>query len=239
MSNMDGQFRSDFDVELQDWMGDDNSIARAARVSVLGGDVLDRKQRESDAGLISFLMKNRHGTPFEHNAMTFFVSAPIFVFREFQRHRIGFSYNEVSGRYSELKPVFYMPTEARPLIQQGKPGHYEFVPGTENQHNITWNVVTEAYRSAWTDYQALLTLGIAKEVARVVLPVGIYSSMYVTCNARSLLSFLSLRTKDPEAHFPSFPQWEIEQVATQMEAIAQERFPATFEAYQKNGRVSP
>lgn len=240
------EFRDDFDVNLQDWMGNDARIASAARVSVQGADAVpaypsafDEDSSPKDVGLINFLMKNRHGTPFEHNAMTFFVSAPIFVFREFQRHRIGFSYNETSGRYSELKPVFYTPAEDRPLVQTGKAGAYSFVPGTYDQTASLGEVLRVAYCDAWTDYQRLLDKGIAKEVSRVVLPVGIYSSMYVTCNVRSLMSFLSLRTKYLHSTFPSYPQWEIEQVANQMEAAAAERFPIAFKAFQDNGRVAP
>ena len=86
----------------------------------------------TQAGLINFLMRDRHGTPFEHSSMTFYVQAPIFVFREFMRHRIA-SYNEESGRYRELRPVFYVPGPQRRLRQQGKPGHYEFVDGTPEQ----------------------------------------------------------------------------------------------------------
>ena len=78
-------------------------------------------------------MRDRHGSPFEHNSMTFYVQAPIFVFREFMRHRIA-SYNEESGRYRELRPVFYVPGPERKLIQEGKPGAYVFVDGTPEQY---------------------------------------------------------------------------------------------------------
>jgi thymidylate synthase (FAD) len=122
--------RDDFDVDLIDVMGSDQSITHAAKVSTLGADSLDT---ETSVGLINFLMKNRHGTPFEHASMTFRVTAPIFVWREFHRHRIGFSYNEESGRYKQLDPVFYVPSSERNLIQEGKPGHYVYVPGTVQQ----------------------------------------------------------------------------------------------------------
>lgn len=228
-------YRSDFDVEWIDSMGNDMSVVRAARVSTKG-----KNEPTDDApGLINFLMANRHGTPFEHNALTFYVSAPIFVFREFHRHRIGFSYNEESGRYKQLDPVFYVPPAHRPLVQQGKPGHYIFVPGTPEQHATAVGQLRAVYKGAYGAYESILGQGVAKEVARAALPVGIYSSQYVTCNARSLMAFLSLRTKDESSLFPSYPQWEIEQVALAMEAVFADLFPITHASFQKNGRVAP
>lgn len=228
-------YRSDFDVELMDSMGNDMSIVRAARVSTKG-----KNEPEADApGLVNFLMANRHGTPFEHCAMTFFVSAPIFVFREFHRHRIGFSYNEESGRYKQLDPVFYVPPSHRPLVQEGKPGHYIFVPGTPEQHAATVSQLKTVYKATYGAYECIMGQNVAKEVARAGLPVGIYSSQYVTCNARSLMAFLSLRTKHEDSKFPSYPQWEIEQVANAMEAEFAKLFPVTHEAFQRCGRVSP
>ena len=102
------QFRDDVTVELIDSMASDLSVVRSAKVSTVGDLSTLESDAEKSAGLINFLMRDRHGTPFEHNSMTFFVSAPIFVFREFHRHRIA-SYNEESGRYKKLQPVFYVP----------------------------------------------------------------------------------------------------------------------------------
>src|SRR5688572_16634528 len=177
------QLRSDFDVDLIDSMGEDQSICRAARVSTKGAASLDSEESE---GLIKFLMKNRHGTPFEHAAMTFLITAPIFVWREFMRHRIGYSYNEQSGRYMELSPVFYVPNRERNLIQVGKAGAYTFEPGNDNQYQEMYMDLTDSYEEAWNAYQRQLNTGIAKEVARMCLPVSIYSSAYVTCNPRSM-----------------------------------------------------
>lgn len=227
-------------VTLLDHMGDDRSVADAARISTTkSADFYTVEKRDGDAGLINFLMKNRHGTPFEHNAFKFYVKAPIFVFREFHRHRIGFSYNEMSGRYTELLPEFYVPSDDRPLVQTGKPGHYVLVPGTEQMYNAVWNSMTDSYQGAWDSYQAMLQGGVAKEVARMVLPVGIFSQMIVTCNARSLMSFLSLRTKGVGATFPSYPQAEIEEVAEKMESLWEAKMPVTWEAFNNNGRVAP
>lgn len=184
-------------------------------------------------------MKNRHGTSFEHNAMTFYVKAPIAVFREFQRHRIGFSYNEVSGRYKKLDPVFYVPPPERPLVQVGKPGEYKFIPGSDEQYAYALENLRVNFSASWDDYENLLEAGIAKEVARGVLPVYIYSEMYVTCNARSLMSFLALRTYEDWAKFQSFPMWEIEQVARSMESVFAQLFPLTYDSFNGHGRVSP
>lgn len=177
-------------------------------------------------------------TPFEHNSMTFYVQAPIFVFREFMRHRIA-SYNEESGRYRELRPVFYVPGPERRLVQQGKPGHYDFVEGTPEQYDVTVEATRRACTTAYEAYQEMLAAGVAREVARGVLPVATYSSMYVTMNARSLMNFLSLRTKRPDSRFPSFPQREIEMVAELMEAEWARLMPLTHAAFEANGRVSP
>lgn len=229
-------FRSTFDVDLVQHCGDDEMICRAARVSTLGMQSLET---DESAGLIRFLMLNRHGSPFEHNLMTFRIAAPIFVWREFMRHRIGYSYNEQSGRYMEMLPVFYIPAEDRNLVQVGKAGKYEFVPGDENQHRMMRNSSEYANQVAWDEYQFQLDNGIAKEVARMCLPVNIYSAAYVSCNARSMMNFLSLRTKHEDSLFPSFPMKEINMVADQMEYIFSNLFPLTHDAFVAARRVAP
>ena len=177
-------------------------------------------------------------SPFEHNSMTFYVHAPIFVFREHMRHRMA-SYNEESGRYRELRPVFYVPGPERKLVQEGKPGHYTFVDGTAEQHALVDSETRRVCAEAYAAYRRMLDAGVAREVARIVLPVTIYSSMYVTFNARSLMNFLSLRTKREDSRFPSFPQREIEMVAEKMEAEWARLMPLTHAAFEANGRVAP
>lgn len=231
------EFRSDMDVELIDSMGDDFSVVRAARVST--GNDLGAATDAGASGLIKFLLSNRHGTPFEHGSMTFRISCPIFVWREFMRHRIGFSYNEESGRYKQLDPVFYVPDAHRALVQEGKPGHYTYVPGTQAQVEGTQETLKFVNSLAYRSYEGLLSENIAREVARMVLPVNIYSSAYVTCNPRSLMSFLSLRTKHEDSMFPSFPQREIEMVAEKMEEIFADLYPLTYSAFNEAKRVSP
>ncbi|WJN63306.1 ThyX-like thymidylate synthase [Streptomyces phage phiScoe54] len=190
-------------------------------------------------GLINYLMRDKHGSPFEHGSFTFVIEAPIFVAREFFRHRAGWSYNEESGRYRELRPVFYVPGPERNLVQVGKPGAYTFEPGTPAQYSSVTASSKDAYQSAWNAYQNQLHAGVAKEVARNVLPVGIFTSFWATCNPRSLMHFLSLRTQRQNATFPSFPQREIEMVADQMEVAFIDAMPITHLAYEMNGRVAP
>lgn len=228
-------FREDFDVKLVDNMGSDDRICEAARVSVKGAEAYGTGE---SAGLINFLMSNRHGSPFEHVVFTWLISAPIFVWREFMRHRIA-SYNEQSGRYTQLKPVFYIPPKSRPLRQVGKAGAYEFVPGTDDQYRQMVETFRTGARRQYEDYEYLISLDIAKEVSRMELPLNIYSSAFVTMNLRGLMNFLSLRTKHPEATFPSFPQWEISQVAEKMEDAFFYAAPLAHDAFVKNGRVQP
>jgi thymidylate synthase (FAD) len=220
-------------------MGGDDAVVRSARVSTGGSSAASPDNLgERDKGLINYLMRDRHGTPFEHNAFTFYVEAPIFVFREFMRHRIA-SYNEESGRYKELAPVFYIPAPERKLVQEGKPGAYTFVEGTEEQYQAVVEATIDSCEMAYAEYQWMLDKGVAREVARGVLPVNLYSSMYVTMNARSLMNFLSLRTMREGTHFPSFPQREIEMVAEMMENLWAEKMPVTYETFNNNGRVAP
>ncbi|MSO25804.1 MAG: FAD-dependent thymidylate synthase [Candidatus Nanopelagicaceae bacterium] len=233
-------FREDMSVELVKSSASDADVVWAARVSTAGDKSLEDVGADASKseGLINYLARERHGSPFEHTSMTFFVSAPIFVFREFMRHRIA-SYNEESGRYRELKPVFYVPSKDRKLVQIGKAGSYTFVEGTSEQYEITVASIKETCQLAYENYQKMLTAGVAREVARAVLPVTLYSSMYVTMNARALMNFLSLRTARDGSHFPSYPQREIEMVAEKMEAHFAKLMPITYGAFEKSGRIAP
>jgi thymidylate synthase (FAD) len=234
---MSVEFRDDVTVDLVQVLATDLQVARAAWVSTKGPD-----SREADGridGLINYLVKNRHGSPFEHNMFTFYVECPIFVTREFFRHRVGFSYNEWSGRYDEMRPVFYTPREDRKLVQIGKNGSYTFEPGTANQVNAAKVGIQVASAKSWDMYQKLMKQGIAKEVARDVLPLNIFTSFYVTCNARSLMNFLGLRTENEEATYVSRPLDEIQLVANKMELLFAEQMPITYAAWNSNGRVAP
>lgn len=227
----------DVEVHLEDSMGGDLSIVRAAQVSLKGKN--DPVDTEKAVGLINYLMREKHGSPFEHNSMTFYVKAPIFVFREFHRHRAGFSYNEMSGRYTKLMPEFYVPAMDRPLVNVGSSAKPEFAAGTGPQALRTRQALISAFETAWERYEDLLDSGVANEVAREVLPVGVMSQMYATFNLRAAFNFLSLRTKDERAKHLSRPQHEIELVARKIEAEVDRLFPVAYAAYNKFGRVAP
>lgn len=243
MTTSEMVFTDELTARLVDWSASDESVVASARVSTQGvrSEEYLATPAEESRGLINFLMRNRHGTPFEHNYFTFLVEAPIAVFREWHRHRIGWSYNEESGRYKQLAPKFYLPPAGRPLTQVGKPGAYEFVAGDEHQYDLLSTEIRAACAFAYRSYEDMLKAGIAREVARGVLPVYTYTSMYATCNARSLMAFLQLRTaySEEEALFPSKPMWEIARLADQLEAQWAELMPITHEAFVAAKRVAP
>ena len=229
----DVKFRSDMTVEMTDKMGGDESVIRFARVSsgVEGTE-------KSNKGLIRMLMRDRHGSPFEAPVFQFRIECPIFVAREFFRHRIA-SYNEVSGRYQKLAPVFYLPTEERPLRQVGKPGAYTFNPGSYEQTVKTQAAHKRVATATWDEYQSLIDAEVAREVARNVLPLSLYTSFYVNMNLRSTLNFLSLRWAHEASKTPTFPLKEIEQVAQQMDTYAGQVTPVSMAAFTEFGRVAP
>jgi thymidylate synthase (FAD) len=236
-------------VRLVEFAGSDLSVVNAARVSYdqestlegyrgyedidgVSTEISMSRLRKADAGLLGYLMKNRHGTPFEHNYFQFHVRAPIFVFREWHRHRIGISINEESGRYVELQPDFYLPDDDHCRKQVGKPGHYTYEPVPPVHAKAIRDMLDTSYRRSYSIYKQLMDEGVAKEVARAALPVATYSQMLWTCNARSLMAFLSLRNA-PTA------QREIKDYAQAMEDIFLAQMPVTAAAFIKHGRVGP
>lgn len=233
------EMRSEISVQLVAHNADDLGVVRAARVSTIGeGAQLEERGEGYVTGLINYLMRCRHGSPFEHNYLTFLVSAPIFTVRHMMRHRT-WSFNEESARYREMRPVFYVPDDSRLLRQDGKPGHYQYVAGEAGDHEQVLKLATESYTTAYASYTQMLSRGIAREIARMVLPAATYSTVYATCNARSLMHFLSLRTSHDDAAYPSSPQREIELVAEQMENEFRRLMPLTHAAFDALGRVSP
>lgn len=240
----DIQFSNTIDVSVIQSMGSDAHLAAAAWVSVSESDGLRRAAESPDdvVGVINYLMKHRHGTPFEHSSITFMVHAPIFVWREWHRHRVGFSYNEESGRYKQPDPLFYLPPRERPMmkVEGWKPGRPKF---TRCEDQDAFNALTSnlrhSYQVAYEMYESNLRMGFDPGLARACLPVGIYSHCWVTCNPRSLMHFLSLRTHDPDAKFVSYPLFEIEQAARVAELHLMNGWPITYEAWKKNGRCAP
>ena len=241
---MEVKFKNSVDVEVIQTMGGDHMVVAAAKVSTNGTDALKyaSESSEDNFGLINYLMKHRHGTPFEHSAVTFFVHAPIFVWREWHRHRIGFSYNEESGRYKQLEPTFYIPDPDRPMMKVDgwKPGRPKFLQCEDMVlYRALCKNLENSYRVSYSAYEDNLALGIDPGLARDCLPVGIYSGCWVTCNPRSLMAFLSLRVHDPEAMFVSYPLWEIDIAARSCEECLRQGWPLTHKAFIENGRVAP
>lgn len=228
------EMSSDITVKLVRSMASDDMVVQAAQVSVKG----ENNPKTDAPRLINYLMSSGHGSPFEHNAFTFFAEVPIFVVREWQRHRIA-SYNEMSGRYTEMKPKFYTPPENRMMRNVGTSARPEFAPGEYGQRVLVAETDRHLAQNAWDIYQERLREGIANEIARTVLPLSIYTQMYFTCNARSLLNFLALRVDSPDSARRSRPQWEIQQAALSMEAALHLAMPNTHEAFVNNGRVAP
>lgn len=228
------EFSSEITVKLIDSTASDLSVTRSAQVSVKG----ENNPNTDTPRLINTLMKHRHGTPFEHNSFTFFVEAPIFVFREWHRHRIS-SINEMSGRYTVLKPKFYTPAPDRNMINIGTSMDPVMAPGNADLRDLMFKGDLEVCHAAWAVYKARLANGISNELARTVLPVSTYSQMYWTVNARSLMNFLSLRVESDDSLVRSHPQWEIQMGAEKMEAYFQELMPHTHAAFIANGRVAP
>lgn len=214
-------------IVLDTFAADDLSVVNAARVSL---HKHSETMEEKDAGLIRYLISNRHGTPFEHNFFRFRIKAPIFVFREWHRHRIGHSYNEWSARYSELKEEFYIPENV--VTQVGKPGAYTFEPANSDIKNLFIMALESNCKAAFNRYKFSVENGIAKQQARLFLPVNIYSEMYWSCNARSLMHFLNLRNSEQA-------QWEIRQYAIVIEEIFSKIMPVTHRCFLENGREAP
>ena len=228
------RFTSDITVNLLHSNFSDEQVCTAARTSTAGIDA----DPTATAGLIGSLMRNRHGSPFEHMNATWQVKAPLFVWREHHRHRIA-SYNEESARYKVLEPEFYIPSTDRPIVQFGKPMAYELVTGTPDQYARMVSTVENASDDAYQRYLTLLHKGIAREVARMVLPVNIMSTCIVTMNARALMNFLSLRVDSEDSAYRSKPQREIQMVADHYEATFSTHAPITHAAFVANGRVAP
>jgi thymidylate synthase (FAD) len=215
-------------VRLDDVMASDLSVVNGARVSFAR-----RKEEmdDSDAGLIRFLMRDRHGTPFEHNAFRFHIRCPIFVAREWMRHRVG-SFNEFSLRYAKATDDFYVPEAEDVRSQVGKPGAYTFETVDPDLAEHTRDALREVYEHAYSTYERLVEAGVAREVARSVLPVGAYTEFYWTVNARSLMNFVSLRAAETA-------QREIRRYAEAVERFLELHMPITYAAFVASGRVAP
>ena len=212
-------------VALIDGYGDDTSVVNAARVS-FGKKVT--KISDKEERLIRFLLEHEHGSPLEHNSLTFLVKCPLFVARQWHRHRIGISINEISGRYTEMKEEFYVPKNFRQQSQSNRQASVEGSFSETEQEKLT-GIFEESIKKSYEAYQELLELGVAREQARAVLPLSLYTQYYWTCNLRSLFHFVRLRDHNDAQH-------EMRQYASSMLDQAREFFPVCVKVWEELGR---
>jgi thymidylate synthase (FAD) len=238
-------------VELLLAAGSDIDIVNAARVSYANesheiswcetcqtetpwhapGHQIIKTLNKADKGLINFLAKHRHGTPFEMVWAKFRITCPIFVAREWQRHRIA-SYNEVSTRYVEMQPNFYMPEAENVRTLVGKQGDYHYESVAPDIATRAQMMMHEAFYNAWQVYQNLLREGIAKEVARNVLPLALETQFITAANLRAWMNFCSLRNDDRALR-------EIHDLAAQVEEHLNTVCPVAMQAFNEHGRHAP
>ena len=209
-------------------MASDLSVVNGARVSFARHKT---EMDEKDEGLIRFLMRERHASPFEHSVFRFHVRCPIFVAREWFRHRWG-SFNEFSMRYAKATDDFYVPEPEDVRTQVGKPGAYSFEPVDDELAERTREELREVYEQAYETYERLVEAGVARELARAVMPVGAYTEFFWTVNARALMNFVSLRATEAA-------QREIRRYAEVVEQFFAAKMPVTHAAFVERGRIAP
>lgn len=211
-------------VRLVECMGSDLSIVRNARVSY------DTEWRAGeDAGkdekLIRYLWKNGHTSPFEAVTFTFDVKAPIFVYRQWHRHRT-WSYNEISARYAELPEEFYVPADA--VITTQSASNKQMRTAEQNPScQLISSLIDSSCRQAFSSYKALIAMGCPRELARGVLPVNTYSHMFATTNLHNLFKFLTLRLHE-------HAQYEIRVYAEAMLQLITPIVPVAVQSFQDN-----
>lgn len=239
-------YRSHMTTKLVDAYGGDRLVAEAAWVvhpATSYQDLLTRKQATAEdyGRVIRSMVKGRHTSPFEHGAMTMYYEAPAVVWWELTRHRFmsqernDFSFNLESARYRVMQGVFYLPPHDRPLKEPDgfkamRPEHVH----DDTTQSVVWQESTEQHRLAWHSYKRMIDAGVAREVARMVLGPAIFYSGYVTANPLTWLHFFRLRTRGGSV--PSYPQWEIEQVALGTQDAFRSKWPITYDAFVENGR---
>ena len=207
----------------------DLDVVNAARVSF---NVTHDELQPGDDKLIDYLMRNKHGSPFEHTFFKFRIRLPIFVAREWIRHRIGNSFNEVSGRYTTIDNGFYMPSPRHVRRRVGKPGNYTYERFDDESAEYFASMIQLSSEESFHTYERLMNDGVAPELARIVLPLNAYTEWIWSVNARSLMAFLNLRA---EKH----AQQEIQDYAYAVEQIFAQVMPQTYRAWNDCGRVSP
>lgn len=213
-------------VRVVDTMGDDSSIVMAARVSYGKGT----KKSSGESALINYLYRNDHTSPFEMAKITFHIKAPIFIARQWLRHRTA-NVNEYSARYSEMEDVFYLPDAD---VISGNDQFNKQARGKELDKQTVLNareIIDRQNKESYKEYRKLIDSGIARELARTVLNVNVYTEFYWSIDLNNLLKFLKLRSSD-------HAQYEIRVYAQIIESILEEWVPATHKAYTNNKIVS-
>jgi thymidylate synthase (FAD) len=217
------------EIELLSCMASDVDVVNAAKVSFA---TYVKELDEASIGLIKYLMRNKHATPFEHSVFKFRIKAPIFVTREWMRHRWS-SFNEMSMRYHQPASIdYYTPAYDKIRKQIGKPGAYSFEEISDPEvKDAFYSIFQQTILQADEAYYKLIDLGVAKEIARCVLPVTQYTEFIWTVNARSLINFISLRNE-------SNAQYEINEYAKVIEEIFKQKMPISHEAFIESGRIA-
>lgn len=218
-------YRSDVTVELLQHVGGEAVVVQAARQSTQG-----RNAKAVDNGrFINFLAEEGHLVPLEHNLLTFHLEVPIFVSRQIVKYRHS-SISEESGRYREMEGVFYIPSDERPVVQVGKTGDYSFDHDTDTSV-LVQDSLKASSEEVWENYEYMLEMGVAKEVARMCLPVNLYSSMVVSMNLVGWLHFVAQRA----TLAPSHGQYEIAMVADKVAEKIEELYPNVWKTFVENG----
>jgi thymidylate synthase (FAD) len=240
-------YRSDLKLKVYQQCGCDEDIILAAladeefSVKDEARFFINPGAEEARYKFLNFMMKNRHGTPYEKGYLNCFFEGPIFILRQWHRHRIGWSYSEQSARWEVARPDFYIATPDIPMkrVVDSKKTAPQFVLLSEQEYNQYIVDQKRAYEVQWDSYQSQLQAGIDKEHARTVLGVGLYTKQYATCNPRSLMAFLSLRKHEPTAFYKSYPQWQIDYIARRYDEIFKQYWPLTHRSFCENGFVAP
>jgi len=206
-------------VRLIDWMGSDQRILEFARVSYKSSS----KGEESDKKLLAYLWKNKHTSPFEANKIVLNIKLPIFVMRQYVRHRMQ-NLNEISARYTELIDEFYIPKLWRKQDSKNKQGSSDGFSDKENKYAS--GVLKLQCESAYRQYKQYIENGVSREMARMVLPINIYTEIYACWDLKNLLHFITLRND-------SHAQVEIQEYGQAIKAICEKLFPWTMKAYDK------
>lgn len=233
-------FTSEITVELLNQSGGDLDICRSAWVSNLAQRKAEKADYKQIKGLINSLMKSKHGSPFESGYFEFFIDAPRAVRDEHVRHRIG-SYSSSSLRYNQGEPRLYIPPKNRPLkeIEGFKKMRPTYEPLSQEEYERYVSHLKQAYQTSYLAWEGIQAITTATEASRWITHDGKMTPYIARFNPRSLMAFLSLRTHSEDANHISYPMWEIEQVAQEIELEFSRTHPLTYAAFIAHGREAP